>query len=166
MRRAGAWFAVLALVAGTTVSLHSQGTGGQSGAASTAARAPHEAMQGDTRNFVDAMAIAGMAEVQLGKLAAERATSADIKAFGQMMVRDHSKANDDLKRVAARLKLEPSTQLDQKHRDVVERLTKLNGPEFDREYVAAMVHGHQGRPHAVAGANRESAGDRLRRRPH
>ena len=142
MRRAGAKFAVVALVATTTISLHGEGTR-QSGAAGTAARAPHEAMQGDTRNFVDAMAIAGMAEVQLGNLAAQRATNADVKAVGRMMVRDHSKANDELKRVASRLKLEPSTQLDQKHRDVVERLSKLDGPEFDREYLTAMVHGHQ-----------------------
>lgn len=130
MRRAG--FAAVALVAAaTTISVHSQ------------APTPNEAMQGDVRNFVDAMAIAGMAEVQLGNLAVQRASSADVKAFGQMMVRDHSRANDELKQVASRLKLEPTTQLDKKHRDVADRLSKLNGAAFDREYIAAMVQGHQ-----------------------
>lgn len=131
MRRAEAGFAVAVLVAAATISVHSQsGT-------------PAEAMKGDTRNFVDAMAVAGMAEVQLGNLAAQRATGADVKAFGQMMVRDHAKANDELKQAASRLKLEPTTQLDKKHQELVTRLSKLNGAAFDREYIAAMVQGHQ-----------------------
>ena len=143
MSRASAGFAVVALVTTvTTASIHGQG-GGQSGAAGTAARAPIEAMQGDVRNFVDTMAVAGMAEVRLGNLAVQRATSPDVKAFGQMMVRDHSKANDELKQAAARLKVEPTAQLDRKHQDLADRLSKLIGPAFDREYIAAMVQGHQ-----------------------
>lgn len=131
MRRVSMGLAAVALVAAATISVHGQG------------RAPHESMQGDVRNFVDAMAIAGMAEVQLGNLAAQRASNADVKAFGQMMVRDHAKANDELKQAASRLRLEPTTQLDKKHRDVADRLAKLNGAAFDREYIAAMVQGHQ-----------------------
>ena len=86
------------------------------------------------QEFIDEMAVAGMAEVQLGKLATERAASADVKAFGQMMVTDHSKAGDDLKQVASQLKVQPPTQLDPKHRDLAERLSKLQGAAFDREY--------------------------------
>lgn len=127
MRRASVRFAVVILVAAATmVPIHGQ-----------------EAMKGDVRNFVDAMAVAGMAEVRLGNLALQRAASPDVKAFGQMMVKDHAKANDELKQVASRLKLEPIAQLDRKHQDVADRLSKLNGPAFDREYMAAMVQGHQ-----------------------
>ena len=127
MRRAGARFAVVALVAAaTTAAIHGQ-----------------DAMKTDVRNFVDTMAVAGMAEVRLGNLAAQRASSPDVKAFGQMMVQDHAKANDELKQAASRLKIQPTAELDKKHRDVADRLSKLSGPAFDREYLAAMVQGHQ-----------------------
>jgi putative membrane protein len=89
------------------------------------------------------MTIAGLTEVQLGKMATERAASADVKAFGQMMVKDHSQAGDELKKVAAQLKIQQPTQLDQKHKDLVDKLSKLQGAEFDREYINAMVQGHQ-----------------------
>lgn len=143
MRQALAGFTVVVLVAAMTVPIHGRGSSGQSGSAGTAAGGPKEAMQGDVRDFVNAMAVAGLAEVQLGNFAAQRAANADVKAFGQMMVSDHSKANDELKRVAARLKVEPPTKLDRRHQDLADRLSKLSGAAFDREYLAAMVQGHQ-----------------------
>ena len=96
----------------------------------------------DTREFINTMAIAGMAEVQLGKLAAERAQDPDVKAFAQMMVRDHTEANDELKQ-ASPAGVQLPTQLDEKHRELADRLTKLQGEEFDREYMKAMVEGHE-----------------------
>ena len=93
--------------------------------------------------FINEMAVAGMAEVQLGKLATERAANADVKAFGHMIVTDHSKAGDELKQIASQLKVQPPTQLDPKHRDLAERLSKLQGAAFDREYMDAMVQGPQ-----------------------
>jgi putative membrane protein len=97
----------------------------------------------DAQGFINDMTVAGLAEVQLGKIATEQAASADVKAFGQMMVKDHSQAGDELKQVAAQLKIQPPTQLDQKHKDLVDKLSKLRGAEFDREYMNAMVQGHQ-----------------------
>ena len=102
-----------------------------------------QAARADAQGFIQAMTIAGLTEVQLGKIATERAVSADVKAFGQMMVKDHSQAGDELKQVASQLKIQPPTQLDQKHKDLVDKLSKLQGAEFDREYINAMVQGHQ-----------------------
>ena len=102
-----------------------------------------EAVRSDAEGFINEMTIAGLTEVQLGKLATERAASADVKAFGQMMVKDHSQAGDELKKVASQLKIQPPTQLDQKHKDLVDKLSRLRGAEFDREYINAMVQGHQ-----------------------
>jgi putative membrane protein len=102
-----------------------------------------EATRADAQGFINDMTVAGLTEVQLGKVAAERAASADVKAFGQMMVRDHSQAGDELKKVALQLKIQPPTQLDQKHKDLVDKLSKLQGAAFDREYINAMVQGHQ-----------------------
>jgi predicted outer membrane protein len=89
------------------------------------------------------MAIAGMAEVQLGKLASDRAADADVKAFGQMMVTDHTKASGELLQLASGAGVQPPKQLDAKHQQLVDKLSKLRGAEFDREYVSAMVMGHE-----------------------
>ena len=131
--------AVAVTVALVSGSVRAQDAGGKPGpTASTAAQA------GTTdKGFVDEMAIAGMAEVQLGKMAADHAANADVKSFGQMMVADHSKANDELKQIASKLNIQPATQLDQKHRDLADKLSKLKGAEFDREYMMAMVQGHE-----------------------
>jgi putative membrane protein len=97
----------------------------------------------DTRQFVNDMAVAGLAEVQLGKLAELKASSPDVKAFGQMMVRDHSQPNAELKRIASQIGVTPPADLDAKHKDLLDRLAKLEGAEFDREYINAMVQGHE-----------------------
>jgi putative membrane protein len=101
------------------------------------------AQAADSKAFVNDLTIAGLAEVQLGKLAAERASSADVKAFGQMMVKDHTQAANELKPIATELKVQQPTQLDQKHKDLADKLSKLKGSEFDREYINAMVSGHE-----------------------
>jgi len=111
----------------------------------------------DARMFINEMAIAGLAEVQLGKLATARAQSAGVKEFGQMMVKDHTQANAELARVAKQLNIPVPTQLDQKHRDLVDRLSKLNGAAFDREYMSAMVPGHE----EVAAKLRIKAGNQV-----
>jgi putative membrane protein len=57
-------------------------------------------------------AMGGMAEVQLGKLAAEKATNPDVKQFGQRMVDDHGKANDELKTAASKESIDLPASLD------------------------------------------------------
>jgi hypothetical protein len=112
------------------------------------------------------MTIANLAEVQLGKMASEKASNSDVKSFGQMMVKDHTQANNELKQIASQLNVQPPAQLDQKHKDLSDKLSKLNGAEFDREYINAMVMGHEevlGKLRAradagVAGAHTGAAG--------
>src|ERR1041384_5864618 len=91
----------------------------------------------DSKTFVNDLTIAGLAEIQLGKLAAERGSSPDVKAFGQMMVKDHTQAANELKPIATELKVQQPTQLDQKHKELADKLSKLKGNEFDREYINA-----------------------------
>jgi predicted outer membrane protein len=93
---------------------------------------------------VNDLIIANMAEVELGKLAVERGASSEVKKFGQMMIDDHTKAGDKLKSVASAQNIPVPTDLDDKHRDLRDKLAKLSGSAFDREYMAAMVEGHEG----------------------
>ena len=113
----------------------------QSTGAARAERSSGE--RSDPREFISKMAIAGMAEVQLGKIASERGQDPDVKAFGQMMVADHTKANEELKQVASKAGVQLPAQLDDQHRELADRLMKLHGEEFDREYMKAMVDGHE-----------------------
>jgi putative membrane protein len=96
------------------------------------------------RDFVHDTAIAAMGDIQLGKMAAERGTTPDVKKFGQMMVDDHTAAGDKLKAIATDYSVELPTELDDKHRDLGDSLSKETGAEFDRKYMAAMVDGHEG----------------------
>ena len=95
------------------------------------------------RDFVNDLTIAGMAEIELGKMAAEKAANAEVKRFGQMMVDDHTAAANKLKPIATANSIPMPAQLDDKHRDLHDKLAKLSGAEFDREYMKAMVDGHE-----------------------
>ncbi len=93
-------------------------------------------------DFMATAAHSGMAEVELGKLAAERGQDPEVKKFGQMMVSDHGKANAELKALAAKKNIQLPTDLGP-HRGTMEDLRELTGAEFDREYVSAMVEAHE-----------------------
>lgn len=95
------------------------------------------------RNFVEDMAADGQAEVALGQLAQQKATSPEVKEFGEMMVRDHTKAGQELKSIAAKHSIELKADLNDDSKDLRERLAKLSGNEFDREYIKAMVDDHE-----------------------
>ena len=96
------------------------------------------------KDFVNDAAIAGMAEVELGRMASEKGASANVKKFGKMMVEDHTAAGNQLKAIATQHNVEWPAALDDKHRDLRDKLAKLTGAEFDREYMSAMVEGHEG----------------------
>ncbi|HLZ43666.1 MAG TPA: DUF4142 domain-containing protein [Candidatus Sulfotelmatobacter sp.] len=93
--------------------------------------------------FIKQAAEGGLAEVELGKLAAEKASNEQVKKFGQRMVDDHSKANDQLKDVAAQKHIDLPTELSAKDKATKARLEKLSGEQFDRAYMSDMVKDHK-----------------------
>jgi len=102
-----------------------------------------DAVSPGDRDFVEQSVVGGMAEVELGKLASERAANADVKAFAGMMVQDHSKSLASLKQVASQHAIPAPAGLDEKHRETREKLAGLSGAEFDREYMSVMVDAHE-----------------------
>jgi putative membrane protein len=94
--------------------------------------------------FVEKAANGGMLEVELGKHASQHATDPGVRAFGQRMVSDHSKANAELAAIAKRQGLTVPSQMDAKHRETLEELSAKRGAEFDQAYMDLMVddHGH------------------------
>jgi len=95
-----------------------------------------------TQSFVNEAARGGMAAVELGRLAVQRALDPDIKAFAQRMVDDHTRANDELKQLAERKKWKLPTQTTSTQEMTYNRLHDKAGADFDREYAKAMVKHH------------------------
>lgn len=95
------------------------------------------------KEFMMKAAQGGMMEVQLGQMAASKAQRADVKAFGQKMVEDHSNANTELKSLAAKKSVTLPTEVSAKQKEDMDKLSKLSGAEFDKEYVMMMVADHE-----------------------
>ena len=112
-----------------------------SGTASTAAST--QALDQQDADFAKEAAIGGRFEVDMGKTAESKGQNQAVKDFGKQMVDDHGKANDKLAAVAKDLKVTLPSALDQKHKDTVDRLSKLSGDQFDRDYAAEMVKDHK-----------------------
>ena len=84
-----------------------------------------------------------MAEVKLGKLAEDRATAEAVKTFGERMVADHSRMNDELSAIARKQGVRLPNELDHDHQALFDQLSKLHGIEFDRAYAKDMAAGHK-----------------------
>lgn len=117
---------------------------GRTAPSSSASPAEKTTVAASDEKFIREAALGGEAEVELGRLAAMKASNPDVKQFGQRMVDDHSKANMQLMDIAHRKNLTvATTQLAGKHKSEYDRLSKLSGAEFDRAYVKLMVDDHK-----------------------
>ena len=103
---------------------------------------PAKMTQSD-KTFVKKAAEGGIAEVELGKLATEKAASQEVKQFGQRMVDDHSKANDQLKQVAQNQGFTLPTQPSAAQKAEKVKLSKLSGQQFDKAYMSTMLKDHK-----------------------
>jgi putative membrane protein len=139
-------FAAVALAIMTSSGLQAQqppAAAGQPAQSSATQPASAATAASNDAAFVTQMAIAGLVEVQLGKIATQQGYDPDVKAFGQMMVKDHELANKELAQIASGLALALPKEIDEKHRTLVDRLSNLQDMELDRQYMAAMVQAHE-----------------------
>lgn len=97
----------------------------------------------DDGDFVRDVAMMNMSEIELSHMALDKGTSPDVKAFAQKLIDDHGAAGDKLKNVVSGAAGDWPAQLDDKYRKTAEELAKRQGIDFDRDYIEAMVHGHQ-----------------------
>jgi putative membrane protein len=94
-------------------------------------------------DFVSRAAVGGMAGIELGQMASQRAQQPEVKGFGEMIVRDHSALSSELRQIASSHRIGLSTQLDEPHRQLRDRLSALRDAGFDGEYMNAMVQSLQ-----------------------
>jgi putative membrane protein len=113
----------------------------------------------DPAAFVKKAAQDGMTEVALGKVAESMAKDASVREFGQEMVKDHSKANNELAALAKRKGFEVPTALDSEHQAIVQKLKSKSGADFDHAYSKQMMEDHEKAVTLFEGAAKSSDRD-------
>lgn len=101
------------------------------------------ALASGDRKFVEKAVGGSMLEVQLGQMAQQKAANEQVKQFGAKMAEDHAKAGDELKQIATAKGAQVPASVDKSHQKDVQKLEKLSGAQFDREYMKMMVADHK-----------------------
>jgi putative membrane protein len=131
--------------AGTAGNTGTQGTGGSPG---TPAGVPTPAQAGAASkvpdaDFVRMASASGLAEVTMGQLATQKGQSEQVKQFGQQMVTDHTKANDQLIQIAKQKGAAVSAEPMPADKKAAARIGNLSGDKFDKEFSQRMVMDHK-----------------------
>lgn len=132
---------------GTTVSNNVSGSTDQTdepGVANLGAAAAPAGMQMDPQQFAETAAGSDLFEIQSGKLAQQKGSSAAVKSFGGMLVDEHTKSSNELKAAAAKvpgiaLPMLPPPPLQAR----IDALEGLQGEAFDRQFIADQIASHQ-----------------------
>jgi len=100
------------------------------------------AMSDDAKFIVRAAEI-NLAEINIGRLAAQRASRQDIRQFANQLVQDHSANLNQLNQMADRNRWKNGERMDQEHQQLFQKLAALQGQQFDNEFLQKMVEGHK-----------------------
>jgi putative membrane protein len=145
MKRYG--FLALTLTAALTVACnsndHRDTTAANPPAGGAVGTAGNDNVSNGDKDFVKDIASASIAEVELGRMALDKAANPDVKKFAQMMVDDHTKANEELTNFASQSNIPVPSATDDKHNDLRDKLAQKTGADFDKDYMDAMVDGHK-----------------------
>jgi putative membrane protein len=96
-----------------------------------------------SQKFITTVIQGNLAEVQVGKLAHEKSMDDGVHSFGDMLVKDHSASNEKATSVANAIGVTPPTDPNKKEKAMYDRLSKLSGKAFDRQFVKMMVDDHK-----------------------
>lgn len=126
------------LLCGATAFAQSTMNSGQNNSSMSSGQASHA-----DKIFAKKALQGGMAEVQLGQLAAQNGGSQDVKDFGQKMVTDHTRLGDQLKPIAQQIGVTPPSSIPAKDQALMTKLQGESGTQFDNTYIKAMVKDHR-----------------------
>lgn len=102
-----------------------------------------EVVSEQDRAFVINASFSNRAEIELGELASERATNESVRAFAEMMVEDHTTAQNQLEEIASDLNIATPDTLDAVHQAIYAQLSALSGYQFDSAYIRSQVLDHE-----------------------
>ena len=100
-------------------------------------------VEDEVSEFLIKAASGGMMEVQLGEIADKNSKSQGVRNFGIMMIKDHGKANEEIKSLASSKNVSLPATINEEHQKHINELTTLRGAEFDEKYMDMMVEDHQ-----------------------
>ena len=100
-------------------------------------------VSGSDKEFMTKAAHAGYAEVEAGKMALEKSENEDVRQFAQRMIDDHTKAGDELKKLAENKGVSLPTEPSEDQKETANELSELESEEFDSEYMDAQVSDHE-----------------------
>jgi putative membrane protein len=95
------------------------------------------------KTWAEKVAVDGMTEVQLGHIAKEKGQSSKVKDFADHMIKDHGKANDELKALASKNGITLPAKVDAEHQATIDKLKNMSGKEFDKQYLTEMIAAHK-----------------------
>ena len=99
----------------------------------------------NTQNFVKKAAVSNMFEIRSSEVALDKAQRQDVQNFAQMMIDDHTKADEQLKSAvsSANLKIQVPKTLDEKHQEKVNELQQTEADDFDEDYIEIQIDAHE-----------------------
>jgi putative membrane protein len=99
----------------------------------------------NAQQFAEKVAISDLFEIESGKLAQQKARNAEMKKFGEQMVRDHTKTSSELKQLVSggKVKANVPTAMDKDHQDKLQQLQSASGDQFDSSYATMQVKAHE-----------------------
>jgi len=109
----------------------------------TTGSAPSNQVSKADQRFVTEAIQADLAEIQVGKLAQQKADNADAKQFGQMLAQDHSQHLQQAQQLATQIGVTAPTEPSTEQKSIYDKLSRLSGPSFDKQFATAMVKDHR-----------------------
>lgn len=100
-------------------------------------------LNSDETEFMVQAANGGMTEVEMGKIAEKKARNKRVQAFGEMMVQDHTSANNQLKTIALNQNVTLPDSLSENSEDDVQKMSRKQGNDFDKDFMHQMVQDHE-----------------------
>lgn len=133
----------LLLIAGSFLVLACNNSGKNKAGDTDTTAVDSGALTHEDSEFVNKAAMGGMMEIELGKLAEKQALNDRVKNFGAMMVKDHTRAGEELKALASQRNWTLPASVTEKHREDIEKMKKKKGVDFDKSYMKMMLSDHR-----------------------
>lgn len=92
--------------------------------------------------YVSNAAMGDMYEIEAGKIAQEKAQNADVKAFGAMLVKDHTASSTEMKPLVTAAGETPPTELDERRKGMLDNLRAASGADFDKTFLTQQEAAH------------------------
>ena len=116
----------------------------------------HSAMDHGSKQLTDSQVLMKLhhinkEEIEVGQIAQQQGASTAATDYGSTLVRDHTKADQDVTALASRMSVDLEAKKDDsKHREKqqvmqnkIDQLKKMSGKDFDRAFAQMMVNGHR-----------------------